>query len=235
MPDLTDLIRARRSIRAFRPDPVPGTLVREILELAALAPSSSNMQPWRTYAISGADLDDLKARVRQSAAANPRGEMPEYPIYAPNLKDPYNTRRIACAEGLYGTIGIERDNKFARLMQFARNFDFYGAPVGLIIALDRTMERGQWADVGIYLSHLLLLAQERGLATCAQAAWAGMNRTVRAFLGMPDEQLLYCGVSLGYPDPDAPINRLRMAREPLSSTTQMRGFVDDAAAASPPA
>src|SRR3954470_2030568 len=111
MPDLTDLIRARRSIRAFRPDPVPGTLVREILELAALAPSSSNMQPWRTYAISGADLDDLKARVRQSAAANPRGEMPEYPIYAPNLKDPYNTRRIACAEGLYGVIGIERDNK----------------------------------------------------------------------------------------------------------------------------
>jgi len=102
--------------------------------------------------------------------------------------------------------------------------DFYGAPVGLILAIDRTMERGQWADVGIYLAHLLLLAEERGLATCAQAAWAGMNQTVRAFLDMPEEYILYCGVSMGYADQDAPINRLRIGREPLAVTTEMRGF-----------
>lgn len=89
------------------------------------------------------------------------------------------------------------------MMQFARNFDYYGAPVGLIVALDRRLERGQWADVGIYLAHLLLLAQERGLATCAQAAWAAMNQTVRAFLDMPEPYLLYCGVPLGYADPSA--------------------------------
>ncbi|WP_369725466.1 nitroreductase family protein [Bradyrhizobium sp. LLZ17] len=123
---------------------------------------------------------------------------PEFPIYAPDLTDPYNARRLSCAEALYGVLGVERDNKLGRMMQFARNFDFYGAPVGLIVALDRRLERGQWADVGIYLAHLLLLAQERGLATCAQAAWAAMNQTVRAFLDMPEPYLLYCGVPLGY-------------------------------------
>ncbi|MGJ4952759.1 nitroreductase [Bradyrhizobium sp. HKCCYLS20291] len=227
---VSEIIQRRRSVRAFRADPVAATTVREILELAALAPSSSNMQPWRVWAIAGDDLAALKQLVRASAAANPRGEPPQYPIYAPDLKDPYNARRIACAEALYGLLGVARDNKLGRLMQFARNFDFYGAPVGLIVAIDRTMERGQWADIGIYLAHLLLLAEERGLATCAQAAWAGMNQTVRTFLNMPDEYILYCGVSMGYADEDAPINRLRIGREPLAVTTEMRGFGAEVAA-----
>lgn len=221
---VTEAIRARRSVRAFLPKPVPVELLSELLSLAALAPSSSNMQPWRVYVVGGEALTELKQRVRETAATNPRGEPPEYPIYAPDLKNPYNARRIACAEDMYGHLGVERENKLGRLMHFARNFDFYGAPVGVVIAIDRTMERGQWADVGIYLAHLMLLAEERGLATCAQAAWAAMNKTVRIFLDMPEEYLLYCGVSLGYADPDAPINSLRMGREPLSATTELRGF-----------
>jgi len=225
MHSVTNAIRDRRSVRAFLDKPVPAATIQEILELAALSPSSSNMQPWRIYALSGPVLAELKVRVRQSAAHNPRGELPEYPIYAPDLKDPYNARRISCAEALYDVLGVERENKLGRMMHFARNFDFYGAPVGIIVALDRSLERGQWADVGIYLAHLMLLAQERGLATCAQAAWAAMNQTVRAFLDMPEPYLLYCGVSLGYADSEAHVNTLRMGREPWTANAEMRGFV----------
>ncbi|MBX9801453.1 MAG: nitroreductase [Caulobacteraceae bacterium] len=226
MTTVTDAIRARRSIRAFTDRQVPAAVVQDILALAARAPSSSNMQPWRVYALAGETLATLKQRVRESAIDNPRGETPEYPIYAPALKDPFNARRIACAEELYGILGVARENKLGRLMHFARNFDFYGAPVGLILAMDRSMERGQFADLGLYLAHVMLLAQERGLATCAQAAWAGMNKTVHAVLDIPETELIFCGVSLGYADPDATINALEMAREPLSVTTEMRGFED---------
>jgi hypothetical protein len=122
------------------------------------------MQPWRLSVMAGTDLDRLRDAVRQSLAANPAAEGSEYKIYAANLKDPYNRRRIKCAEDLYGTVGIPRENKMARLMQFARNFDFYGAPVGMILSIDRTMEQGQWADVGMFLQSILLLAHERGLS-----------------------------------------------------------------------
>jgi nitroreductase len=224
MMNVTEAIRQRRSTRAFLPAEVPAQTVRDILEVAGRAPSSSNLQPWQAYAIAGQPLADFKQRVRQSVAANPKGEAPEYAIYAPNLKDPYNARRIACAEELYRQIGIERENKFGRMMHFARNFDFYGAPIGIFLAIDRTMERGQWADLGIYLAHILLLAEERGLATCAQAAWAAMHRTVRAIVGMPEDYILYCGISLGFADPDAAINDLVMPREPASSTATFIGF-----------
>lgn len=230
MVSVTEAVRCRHSVRAFLPDPVPAYTLREIIDLAQLAPSSSNLQPWRVFAVTGEPLSALLQRVRETAAASPRGEPPEYAIYAPNLKDPYNARRIACAEDLYGHIGVSRDNKLGRLMHFARNFEFYGAPVGLIVTLDRTMERGQWADVGIWLAHFMLLAQERGLSTCAQAAWAGMNRTVRSVLAIPDEYLVYCGIALGYADPAAPINALRIGREPATNAVTMTGFEEPAAA-----
>lgn len=224
MLSVTDAIRRRRSRRAFTAQPVAEADLRHVLELAARAPSSSNVQPWKAYALTGAPLADLKAEVRERLAIDPRGEAPEYPIYARDLKDPYNTRRLACAEALYGLLGVARDNRMGRMMQFARNFDFYGAPVGVIVTLDRGHERGQWADVGIYLAHLLLAAEERGLAACAQAAWAAMHRTLRAHLRIPNEHLVYCGVSLGYADPAAPINALEIRREPLEATTTILGF-----------
>jgi nitroreductase len=168
--------------------------------------------------------------VRQSLAANPSAEGSEYKIYAPSLKDPYNRRRIKCAEDLYGTIGIARENKMARLMQFARNFDFYGAPVGMILSIDRSMEQGQWADVGMFLQSILLLAHERGLAACPQAAWAAMHKTVRAHLSLPEEFIVFCGISLGHADPAQPINTLVTERAALEEIAELRGFAEEARA-----
>lgn len=230
MTSVTQAILERRSARAFLNRPVPAGLIHEIIDVARRTASSSNMQPWRLAVMAGADLDRLRGAVRQSLAANPSAEGSEYRIYAPSLKDPYNRRRIKCAEDLYGTIGIARENKMARLMQFARNFDFYGAPVGMILSIDRSMEQGQWADVGMFLQSILLLAQERGLAACPQAAWAAMHKTVRAHLSLPEELIVFCGVSLGYADPAQPINTLLTERAALEEIAELRGFAEQAGA-----
>ena len=224
MISVTEALMGRHSARAFLDRPVAASLVHDIIEVARRAPSSSNMQPWRLAAMAGDDLARLKTAVRQSLAANPMGEGSEYRIYAANLKEPYNGRRLKCAEDMYATVGIARENKMGRLMQFARNFDFFGAPVGMILSIDRSMEPGQWADTGIFLQSLLLLAHERGLATCRQAAWAAMHKTVRAHLGLPDELMVYCGISLGYADPAQPINSLKIERAPLADIADIRGF-----------
>ena len=227
---VTQAISERRSARAYLSRPVSADLIRDIIEIARRTPSSSNMQPWRLSVMAGADLDRLRGAVRQSLAANPAAEGSEYKIYAPNLKDPYNRRRIKCAEDLYGTIGISRDNKMARLMQFAKNFDFYGAPVGMILSIDRSMEQGQWADVGMFLQSILLLAQERGLSACPQAAWAAMHRTVRTHLALPEDYIVFCGISLGYADTSQPINGLVTERASFDEIAELRGFVEEALA-----
>jgi nitroreductase len=229
MTSVTDALKARHSTRGFLNRPVTADLVRDIIAVARHAPSSSNMQPWRLAAMAGEDLGRLKVAVRRSLTANPMGEGAEYKIYAPSLKEPYNARRRKCAEDMYATVGIARDNKLGRLMQFARNFDFFGAPVGMILSIDRTMEPGQWADLGIFLQSLLLVAHERGLATCPQAAWAAMHKTVRAHLELPDEMMVYCGISLGYADPSQPINGLVIDRAPLEDIADLRGFAATAA------
>lgn len=227
MISVTDALLERRSTRAFLDRPVAARLVRDVIDIACRAPSSSNMQPWRLVAMTADDLDRLKAAVRQSLTANPMGEGSEYKIYPPDLKEPYNGHRRKCAEDMYATIGLPRENKIGRLMHFARNFDFFGAPVGMILSIDRAMEPGQWADLGIFLQSLLLLAHERGLATCPQAAWAAMHKTVRAHLGLPDELMVYCGISLGYADPTQPINSLRTDRASFAEIAELRGFASE--------
>ena len=220
--NVTDAVSARVSIRAFKPDPVPGALVREILEAASRAPSGGNLQPWRVYALTGAPLEALKAEV----AANPFGETPEYDVYPPNLWDPLRTRRFECGEDLYATIGIPREDKPARLRQLARNGELFGAPVGLFFCLDRKVGPPQWSDVGMYMQTVMLLAVERGLATCAQEYWARYPQTLIESLGLPDDHMIFSGMALGYADETAPINTLRTRRDPFEVWGELRGFED---------
>ena len=157
-------------------------------------------------------------------AANPQGEEPEYHVYPPGLKEPYRSRRFKCGEDLYATIGIPRENKPARLMQLAKNFDFFGAPVALFFAIDREMQQGQWADLGMFLQSIMLLAREHGLHTCPQEAWARWPQTIGSFLEIPPELMLFCGMGLGRMDESHPINSLRTDRAPVEEFVQMRGF-----------
>ncbi|MDP1618939.1 nitroreductase [Phenylobacterium sp.] len=220
--NVSQAVAQRISVRAFRPDPVPGALVREILEAAARAPSGGNLQPWRVHALTGAPLETLKARVRE----NPFGETPEYDVYPPHLWEPLRTRRFQCGEDLYATIGIPREDKPARLAQLAKNGELFGAPVGLFFSLDRKVGPPQWSDVGMLMQTIMLLAVERGLDTCAQEYWARYPQTLADILNLPADHMIFSGMALGYRDPDAAVNTLRTRRDPFEVWGEMQGFED---------
>src|ERR1700719_2441276 len=163
------------------------------------------------------------AEFKALIAASPM-ETPEYDVYPPNLWDPFRTRRFVCGEDLYASIGIPREDRPARLTQLARNGAFFGAPVGLFFFLDRQLGPPQWSDLGMYMQNVMLIAVERGLATCPQEYWARYPKTVASFVGAPDDHMLFSGMALGYADETAPINNWRTRRDPPDTWFEMRGF-----------
>jgi nitroreductase len=224
--DVRDAVSSRFSCRAFLPIPVPYEKVRGILERAARAPSGGNLQPWLVHALAGAPLAELEARVRARVPEHPRGEGAGYDIYPRDLAEPYRSRRFETGELLYRSIGVPREDRAARLRQYARNWEFFGAPVGLFVSVDRRMGPPQWADLGMFIQTIMLLAREDGLDTCGLEAWTHWDRTASQFLGIPPEHILFCGIALGYADRDAPINGWRTPRVPVDSFTVFRGFTD---------
>ena len=166
--DVRDAVASRFSCRAFLPTPVPLAVVRDILDRAARAPSGGNLQPWRVDALAGAPLDAVKTMIRARDAELPRGEGVEYAIYPADLKELYHARRSEVARLLYAALGIPREDRPARLAQYARNFQFFDAPVGLFVSIDRSMGPPQWSDLGGFIQTILLLARAHGLHGCAQ-------------------------------------------------------------------
>lgn len=218
--DVSHALRARRSVRAFLPAVPPGALVQTLLQEAAQAASGGNLQPWRVVALTGEPLRALLAAVAQTQP----GEDESLQSYPPNLWEPYRTRRFANGEDLYRTLGIPREDKAARLKQLAKNAEFFGAPVGIFVCVDERMGMPQWADLGIYLQSLMLLAVQHGLATCAQGFWRRYTAVVQQQLDLPEGYRVAVGVALGYEDLTAPINTLRTPRAPWAEWGQLRGF-----------
>jgi nitroreductase len=219
---VTEAVLGRRSTRAFLPRPVDRALIEELLGLAARAPSGGNLQPWHVDVLAGEPLEALRAGAMPSLGSARAGM--ELTVYPSPLPDPYRTRRYRSGEALYEAIGIPRADRPGRLAQFARNFDAFGAPVLLLFSIDRIFDRPQWAHLGMFMQTLMLLAEERGLATCPQEAWAAVHDIVGEHIELPEERILYCGMALGYADPEAPINRLRTEREEVEGFARFRGF-----------
>jgi nitroreductase len=222
--DIFDAVASRYSCRAFLPTPVPEAIVRDILARASRAPSAGNMQPWRVYAIAGERVEALKALLEPRMNELPKAEGGDYRIYPDPMEEPYRTRRFAVGEMLYQSIGVPHADKPARYRQYARNFQFFGAPVGLFFALDRSFGVAQWADIGGLLQTVMLLARGHGLHTCPQQAWVSWQRTMRTFLDLPDNLMVYSGLALGYADEAAAINSWRSPREPVDSFASFSGF-----------
>jgi nitroreductase len=220
--DVAEAVDKRMSVRAFKLDPVPAGTVKSILQAAHRAPSGGNLQPWRVYALAGEPLAALKQTALAKMAQG--GEAPEYDVYPANLWDPLRTRRYECGEDLYAAISIPRDDKPARLRQLAKNAELFGAPVGLFFTLDRKVGPPQWADVGMFMQTVMLLAVERGLDTCAQEFWARLPQAVGAALKLPEHEMLFSGMALGYRDDSHPINALRTRRDPFDAFATMIGF-----------
>src|ERR1700761_1000413 len=215
--DVFDAVASRYSCRAFLPTPIPEETVRDIVARAARAPSAGNMQPWRIYAIAGRRVEDLKALLAPRMNELPKAEGGDYRIYPDPLEEPYRTRRFDVGERLYKSIGVPREDKPARYRQYARNFQFFGAPVGLFFLLERAHGVAQWADIGGLLQTVMLGARGYGLHTCPQQAWVSWHKTVRAFLALPETMMIYSGMALGLADEAAAVNSWRSPRVPLDN------------------
>jgi len=223
--DVFEAVASRYSCRAFLPTPIPEATIRNIVERAARAPSAGNMQPWRIYAIAGKRVEQLKALLAPRMATElPKGEGTDYTIYPEPLTEPYRTRRFQVGEALYQSIHVTSDDKPARYRQFARNYEFFGAPVALFFARENAHGPAQWADIGGYLQTVALLARGVGLHTCPQQAWVSFNRTVRDFLQLPEHLMIYSGMAVGFEDKAASINGWRSPREPLDAFASFEGF-----------
>jgi nitroreductase len=213
---VSEAIATRKTTRAFRTDPVSRETIESILTLAARAPSGGNLQPWKVYALLGPARDELVRRVAEKRKASPMGTAPEYHIYPPELTEPYKARRYRLGEMMYATLNIPREDKMARLQFFAGNWEFFGAPVGLIVTIDRQMQQGQWSDLGMFLENIMLLAREHGLHTCPQEAWALFHPEIREYLSVPQNEMIFCGMAIGTGDEAAVVNALNSERATLA-------------------
>lgn len=225
MVTVTEALKRRVSIRRFLSEPVPRSLMLELLDTARWSPSGGNLQPWKVVAVAGAEREAVTAlaRAAQSQAGGATEEGND-PIYPPNLWEPYRSRRYKVGEDMYALLGIAREDRAGRLAHVARNFEFFGAPVGLFFIIDRRMGRGQWAHLGMFMQSLALVAVERGLGTCMQEFWSTLRDTLHRHFELPDTDMLYCGMALGFPDPEAAVNRLRSDRAPAEDFATLRGF-----------
>ncbi|HEV2608842.1 MAG TPA: nitroreductase [Noviherbaspirillum sp.] len=211
-------IASRRSIRAFLPTPVAREDIEALLEVAARAPSGTNTQPWKVYVLTGAVKERLSAEILR-AHNDPEGSkkhVEEYPYYPTRWVTPYIDRRRKVGWDLYSLLGLTRENKAGMHAQHGRNYTFFGAPVGLIFTIDRIMEKGSWLDYGMFLQNIMIAARGRGLDTCPQAAFTPFHRIVADVLQLPENEMLVCGMALGYADPDKIENTLVTEREPVS-------------------
>jgi len=211
--NVSEAVAFRRSVRGFLDKPVDIALVKDIVERAARAATGGNLQPWHIDIVHGDSMKKLKAIMAEKIASR-ESEQQEYDIYPRELSSPYADRRFDVGEMLYGAIGIAREDRKGRAIWFARNFQFFNAPVGLFLTIDRQMGPPQWGDCGMMLENICLLLCEAGLDSCPQECWAVYPKTIGAFLGTPENRILWTGMSIGYKDPDDPANSLVPQRAP---------------------
>lgn len=212
-----ETIDSRRSVRAFLPTPVPRETLEEILRIASRAPSGTNVQPWKVYVLTGSAKEQLSQKIL--AAYNDPEEAQthteEYPYYPAKWVSPYIDRRRKVGLDLYSLLDIKKGDAARMHAQHGRNYTFFDAPVGLIFTIDRIMQQGSWFDYGMFVQTIMLAARARGLDTCPQAAFTQFHRIIGEQLNLPENEMVVCGMALGYADESKPENKLRTERAPL--------------------
>lgn len=215
---IDDAITSRMSTRAFLPKPVDTELLEHILQVASRAPSGTNCQPWRVYVLRGTSRDTLVEKVcsthdaMRTDPALAAQHVEEYDYYPQQWVSPYIDRRRENGWGLYGLLGIGKGDKDKMHTQQQRNFRFFDAPVGLMFTVDRVMGRGSLVDYGAFLQNIMVSARGHGLHTCPQAAWNGFSKIVIPHIGAGADEMLVCGMALGYADPQAMVNTFHTPR-----------------------
>lgn len=219
--ELEQAILSRRSIRAFRPDPVPSRILKEILELARWTPSFGNTQPWEFTVAGGEPLEELRRRLREVAAADPEGK-PD--ISWPQLVEPFLSRRRDVGMTIHDSQGIPRDNRARREAWRLSGVGFFGAPHVIVVSIDRCFTGWGLYDLGAVAFGLMLLAHAQGLGTCPQAHPTRYPWLFHEVLGIAESKLVVLALAVGYPDPEAPVNRFRRYRAPLEELGTWKGI-----------
>ncbi|MCL1894462.1 MAG: nitroreductase [Holophagaceae bacterium] len=216
-------IISRHSIRRFSAKEVSKETVERLLELGSLAPSSTNVQPWKVYALTGKAKEALSVAITNKFNSGEK-ECREYESYPKVWEEPWLSRRRKVGKDLYGVLGIPKEDKEGMKRQTARNFSFFDAPVGLIFTTERQFGAGMFLDIGMFMENVMLAARSRGLDTCPQAFFADFPDTIRACMGIGENEIIVCGMALGYADPSAPENALRTERESVENFAVFQGF-----------
>ena len=220
-----EALRTRRSVRAFLATPVPRITVEELLALASRSPSGSNIQPWKLHVFSGGLRRQITRDILEAIDRGPREQYQrEWTYYPQQWREPYLGRRRKIGWDLYSLLGIPKGDFERTEQQRRQNYDFFGAPVGMMFTLEEDMEIGSWLDLGIFIGSLAVAARGRGLDTCPQAAFADFHKVLRPLLGIPDNEIIICGMALGYADPDAVVNRLTTERASPAQFASFEGF-----------
>lgn len=222
-----EALKARISVRKFLDKPVDLDLLRQVLDTARWAPSGGNMQPWKVIVVTGSARDAvIEIGKSESQAAYMDASLRqdgEFPVYPENLREPYRSRRSQVGRDMYEAMGVAREDRDARIAHVMRNYEFFGAPVGVFFVIDRQMGRGQWAHLGMFMQSFCLAATEVGLGTCMQEAWSFSRKSLAQHFGLPENELVYCGMSLGWPDMADAVNNFRSARMDIDDFTEFRG------------
>jgi nitroreductase len=219
-----EVIQSRYSCRAFLPTPVPRSVIEEILNISARAPSGTNIQPWKTWVLTGESKARLSERII-AAFDDPEEAATHsecYPYYPRKWESPYIERRRKIGLDLYQLLGIQKGDAERMHKQHARNFQFFDAPVGLMFTIDTLLEQGSWLDYGMFVQNVMIAAKARGLDTCPQAAFVQFHRIIREELGLADNETFVCGMALGYANPEAPENALKTERAPLAEWVRFK-------------
>lgn len=225
-----DVLRSRRSVRAYRPEPIPQDEVLAILHAASSAPSNSNTQPWRVHVLTGAPMQALGEVLAAAFRADTHPPSRHFPDPLP---EEFCTRQANFGERYYRALGIDRSDVAARALQTQRNFSFFGAPVGLIFTIDARLTRHSWLDLGLFVQSVMIAAKAHGIDTCPQVSFARFHEVIASHLRMRPEELTACGMAMGYGDAAAAVNCMEMPRRRVEEFAKLAGFDSPAPAAVP--
>lgn len=222
--NVPEAVTSRRSVRQFLDKPVDRTVLQRVMDTAQRAPSGGNTQPWNAVILTGQPLADLTTKIKARAATAPLGEAPEYAIYPKELEGRYEQQRRGVGIAMFEALNIARDDSAARIAQMMANWDSFGAPVQLFTYTRKYMGPPQWSDMGMWLQTVMLLLREEGLDSCAQEIWAMYGTYMRELLNIDDDHIFFCGMAIGYRDPDAAVNNFAVPRVEIDQAIRWDGF-----------
>ena len=222
--NVTESVATRRSVRQFIDKPVPLDVLQRVLTKAQQSPSGGNTQPWNAVILTDKPLAELTAKVKAKAATAPMGETPEYDIYPKGLDGRYEEQRRGVGKAMFAALGLGRDDSAGRIAQMMKNWESFGAPVQLFTYTRKYMGPPQWSDMGMWLQTVMLLLREEGLDSCAQEIWAMYGTYMRELLNIDDEHIFFCGMAIGYRDPEAPVNNFTVPRVEIDQAIRWDGF-----------